>query len=52
MKLIEKYKGWKIYRTESEEYATFLPGQSPRAFDDPEWTADQIWELKHFIDCY
>ncbi|MEA4892621.1 MAG: hypothetical protein VB085_08685 [Peptococcaceae bacterium] len=52
MKLTEKYKGWKIYQTGQGDYAAFLPGQSPRAFNEPEWITDQVWELKDFVDCY
>lgn len=50
---VTRYKGWKIYSSSTGEYgyAAFLPGDSP-INSDPEWEADNINEIKDFIDSY
>lgn len=53
IKLIQKYKGWKIYSGYSDySFSAFLPETSPRTFDSPEWEEDNLDNLKDFIDCY
>lgn len=55
MKLVKKYKGWKIYskvEDGTDTFYAFLPGESPRAFNSPEWEGGSIQEIQDFIDSY
>ena len=53
MKLIQRYKGWKIYTGYSDyTYSAFLPHEGPSTCDSPEWEDDNIVCLREFIDCY
>jgi hypothetical protein len=51
MKKVKTYKGWTIY-IENGTYYGFLPEQSPRTMDYPEWETESLKELQEFIDCY
>lgn len=49
------YKRWTIYEcdgTESYKFMAFLPEQSPRQMDVPEWEDDSLEAIKAFIDSY
>lgn len=53
MKLIKRYHSWTIYYDKKEEvYLCFLPGQSPRTMDYPEWEGGSLKEIQDFIDSY
>ena len=45
------FKRWSIYYN-GETYFGFLPGESPRGFDVPEWEDDSLDALKEFITNY
>ena len=54
MKLITVFKKWSIYAIDGNEYkySGFLPGDSPRRLDTPEWEDDSLEALKDFIRSY
>lgn len=61
MKKVKTFKGWSIYRAttesdridlENSEYGAYLPEQSPRTMDYPEFCADNVDELIDFINSY
>lgn len=57
---IGKFKRWTIYQAETSQeadeiggtFAAFLPETSPDSLDEPEWVADNLQEIKDFINSY
>lgn len=61
MKKVKTFKGWSIYQATTEndridlgnsEYGAYLPEQSPKAMDYPEFCADNVDELLDNIRSY